>query len=150
MWGGSVTNSKLYGTAECVGGGALIDNEDAPVHFDRVTAYGGVFNKCKGFEEGATVSIWGGGEIDDSTVTMQDSYICGGGKIHGYVYPTLSGKYVDLGGNYVDVACCFSDLDHDGSVGGGDLTILLGAWGPGCLGCQADLDDNGVVDGADP
>ena len=56
---------------------------------------------------------------------------------------------MDLGGNYKNENCCFADLDHDGSVGGGDLTILLGAWGASCLGCQADLDDNGVVDGAD-
>ena len=40
------------------------------------------------------------------------------------------------------------DLDGDGSVGGADLGLLLGSWGP-CAGCPADLDGNGTVDGAD-
>ncbi len=40
------------------------------------------------------------------------------------------------------------DLDLDGSVDGGDLATLLGAWGP-CSGCPADLNGDGVVDAAD-
>mgnify|MGYP002071831272 CR=1 FL=1 len=40
---------------------------------------------------------------------------------------------------------CLGDLDGNGSVDGGDLGILLGAWGTDA----ADLDGNGVVDGAD-
>ncbi|MCA9286480.1 MAG: hypothetical protein KDA22_14745 [Phycisphaerales bacterium] len=40
------------------------------------------------------------------------------------------------------------DLDGDGTVGGADLGLLLGAWGP-CPACAADLDGNGMVDGAD-
>jgi agmatine/peptidylarginine deiminase len=43
---------------------------------------------------------------------------------------------------------CSGDLDGDGSVGGADLGVLLGAWGP-CPGCPADLDGDGTVDGAD-
>ena len=38
------------------------------------------------------------------------------------------------------------DLDGDGSVGGSDLTILLGEWGTCCIG---DIDGSGNVDGAD-
>jgi len=41
---------------------------------------------------------------------------------------------------------CPADLDGSGSVNGGDLGILLSAWGgPG----EADLDGSGVVDGGD-
>jgi hypothetical protein len=40
------------------------------------------------------------------------------------------------------------DLDGNGLIDGGDLAMLLGAWGP-CGGCEADLDGNGVVNGAD-
>lgn len=40
-----------------------------------------------------------------------------------------------------------SDLDGDGAVGGGDLAILLGAWGTADP--IADLSHDGVVDGAD-
>ena len=45
-------------------------------------------------------------------------------------------------------APCPADLNHDGSVNGGDLGILLGAWGA-CSGCAADLNQDGVVNGAD-
>lgn len=41
-----------------------------------------------------------------------------------------------------------ADLDGDGSVGGGDLSILLNAWGA-CSACVADIDGNGEVNGAD-
>lgn len=42
-----------------------------------------------------------------------------------------------------------ADLDKDGSVGGADLSILLGAWGT-CTGdCPADLNADGIVGKAD-
>jgi hypothetical protein len=43
------------------------------------------------------------------------------------------------------------DLDGDGVVGGGDLTLLLLSWGacPPDAECPADLDGNGTVDGHD-
>ncbi|HMN95493.1 MAG TPA: hypothetical protein PKC43_04645 [Phycisphaerales bacterium] len=41
-----------------------------------------------------------------------------------------------------------ADLDGNGVVNGADLGVLLGAWGP-CSGCAADLNCDGVVDGAD-
>ena len=46
---------------------------------------------------------------------------------------------------------CPGDLDQDGSIGGADLTLLLGAWGP-CddpTDCIADLTGDGEVNGAD-
>ena len=42
---------------------------------------------------------------------------------------------------------CFYDIDDDGSVGAGDLSLLLGAWGGGSL--EADLDGSGLVDAGD-
>jgi hypothetical protein len=47
---------------------------------------------------------------------------------------------------YVVVPTGGPDLDGNGSVGGSDLAVLLGAWGGTG---SADLDGNGVVDGAD-
>jgi len=41
-----------------------------------------------------------------------------------------------------------ADLNGDGVVDGADLGILLSSWGP-CDGCAADLNGDGVVDGAD-
>jgi hypothetical protein len=40
------------------------------------------------------------------------------------------------------------DLDGDGSVGGGDLSVLLLDFGP-CAGCASDLDGSGTVDSGD-
>ena len=42
---------------------------------------------------------------------------------------------------------CPADLDDDGAVGGGDLTLLLAHWDTDDATC--DLDGSGVVDGAD-
>lgn len=45
---------------------------------------------------------------------------------------------------------CRADLDHDGTVGGADLGLLLGAWGACTTGnCLADLNGDGTIDGAD-
>lgn len=44
--------------------------------------------------------------------------------------------------------CVLGDLNHDGSVNGTDLAIVLGSWGP-CTDCVADINDDGVVDGND-
>lgn len=45
-------------------------------------------------------------------------------------------------------ACVFADLDDNGVVGGFDLAIMLGSWGP-CSGCPADINGDGRVDAAD-
>jgi hypothetical protein len=43
---------------------------------------------------------------------------------------------------------CPADLNDDGIVDGADFGLLLVAWGE-CSGCAADLNDDGLVDGAD-
>ncbi|MEY3025049.1 MAG: Dockerin type domain, partial [Planctomycetota bacterium] len=40
---------------------------------------------------------------------------------------------------------CPGDLDGDGTIGGGDLAVLLAGWG----GSSPDLDGDGVVGGSD-
>ena len=45
---------------------------------------------------------------------------------------------------------CPADLNHDGVVNGADLADLLGVWGPcSSSSCPADLNHDLVVDGAD-
>lgn len=46
-------------------------------------------------------------------------------------------------------AACTADLDGDGSVGGADLALLLGAWGPCNENCPPDLNGDKAVDAAD-
>ena len=49
-----------------------------------------------------------------------------------------------------EVFACPGDLDGDGTIGGADLGLVLGQWGPcGAGQCAADLDGSGSVDGAD-
>jgi len=43
---------------------------------------------------------------------------------------------------------CPADLNHDGVVNGADLGLMLGSWGP-CAGCAADLNHDNIVNGAD-
>ena len=43
---------------------------------------------------------------------------------------------------------CFGDINDDGIVNGADFGLLLVSWGP-CPGCAADLNEDGSVDGAD-
>ena len=61
----------------------------------------------------------------------------------------VDGEPVDDGGNLV--CSCAGDLNGDDIVDGGDLTILLGEWGPCPAGaaCIADKNGDGLVDGAD-
>ena len=61
--------------------------------------------------------------------------------------------HLDVNHNGVLDACenlCPADIDHDHMVGGGDLAVLLAAWGmPGAFAGGADIDGSGVVDGGD-
>jgi hypothetical protein len=47
-----------------------------------------------------------------------------------------------------EIVPCPADLNADGMVDGADLGMLLGAWGP-CKACPADLTNDDTVDGAD-
>ena len=56
----------------------------------------------------------------------------------------------DINGNGVLDQCeCPSDINASGAVDGGDLAILLSAWGPVKPGHVADIVSDGVVNGAD-
>ena len=46
-------------------------------------------------------------------------------------------------------ACATADLDCNGTVGGSDLGLLLGDWGPNGGSVGADLDGDGTVSGSD-
>ena len=65
----------------------------------------------------------------------------------------LDGFENDANGNGIPDSCepCPADLDGDGLVGPGDLTIVLASWsvGGGCGSCAGDLDGDGVVDAGD-
>jgi formylglycine-generating enzyme required for sulfatase activity len=45
--------------------------------------------------------------------------------------------------------CCPGDLDHDATVGGADIGLLLSNWGPCGSACLYDLNNDGKVNGGD-
>jgi hypothetical protein len=60
----------------------------------------------------------------------------------------LTGGVADANADMIpDVCVCPQDIDRNGSVDGGDLAILLGAWGTAST--STDLDRNGITDAAD-
>ncbi len=65
----------------------------------------------------------------------------------------LDGVAQDANGNGIPDDCepCPADLDGNGSVGPGDLAIVLASWsvGGGCSDCSGDLDGDGVVGAGD-
>lgn len=88
----------------------------------------------------------GGGVFIDSTadLSIADSTICGNQS------DQVWGDYDNLGGNTVSEECaqeCLGDIDGNGEVNGGDLGLLLAAFGTSDP--AADLDDNGTVNGGD-
>ena len=66
------------------------------------------------------------------------------------VWEIAEGIALDLNGNGIPDSCDARspDLNHDGIVNGGDIGIIMGAWGTdGSIG--GDIDGNGLVNGAD-
>jgi 2',3'-cyclic-nucleotide 2'-phosphodiesterase / 3'-nucleotidase / 5'-nucleotidase len=60
----------------------------------------------------------------------------------------VEGGQLVLASNAPVNPACAADFDCDGDIGGGDLGLLLSAWGK-CQGCGADMNGDGTVDGAD-
>lgn len=91
--------------------------------------------------------IGGVGILADATATMADTTVCGNVGYKGNT-TQISGDYTDHGGNTIEDQCsedCPGDLNDDGAVNGGDLGLLLAAWG----GAGGDLNGDGVTDGGD-
>jgi len=63
---------------------------------------------------------------------------------------TSSGPMKPMSGGGSSPLPCPADLNHDGVVNGADIAVLLGAWGPcSSSNCPADLNHSGTVDGGD-
>lgn len=102
----------------------------------------------------------GGGVFLSSagTLNLQSSRVCGNtASMNPQVGMNPGGVVNDLGGGCVVADCedcptappCPADLNMDGVVNGADLGIQLGWWGACKGGCAADLNLDGVVNGAD-
>jgi hypothetical protein len=99
-----------------------------------------------------TAADLGGGVFSspNSHPTFVDSRVCGNSP------DQINGPFEQAGDSCENSMCdacfnaCPADLDGNGVVSGGDLGLLLVAWGPcGSGTCPADLDGDGVVGGSD-
>ena len=63
--------------------------------------------------------------------------------------PAWGPRIVDLGGNTVDDSCCPADINDDGVVNGADISVLLGYWGQSGKNVVGDITGDGIVNGAD-
>ena len=103
-----------------------------------------VINGCEFSENIAN----GGGAIyswNSSTPAIGSSVICGNTP------DQIGGPFSDQGSNTISKECgtdCPTDLDGDGTTGGGDLGLLFVEWGR-CPDCAADFNSDGVVNGED-
>ena len=78
-------------------------------------------------------------------LSLADTTVCGNSSPG-----QINGPWTDNGGNYVADECpvdCPADFDGNGVVNGGDLGVLLAAWGSNNP--EFDLDGNGIVNGGD-
>jgi hypothetical protein len=78
------------------------------------------------------------------------AFVIGGSTFCGSVGGDIVGSWEEGDPNSFETNCSsIADLDGNGLVDGADLTMLLGAWGTTGADVGADLDLDGLVDGAD-
>ena len=92
-------------------------------------------------------SGFGGLRFYGAQLSLADTTICGNSSPG-----QISGNWTDNGGNVIADVCppdCPGDLNGDGAVNGGDLGLLLAAWGGSGGDVDGDLNGDGVTDGGD-
>lgn len=151
----------LMGSNVTMIGCEIVDNAAGP----GASAGGGIYvsgtiSLIDCLVSGNAASFSGGGIYvpHGSVVNLTQTRICGNMAPNGaQIGQSGNGVANDLGGACVMASCedcptappCSADLNMDGVVNGADLGIQLAWWGACKGGCDADLNTDGVVDGAD-
>lgn len=81
------------------------------------------------------------------TGRMQSCVVAAGTTLCANLPRNTEGAFFIEGG--ASVCDCLADLSGDGVVNGGDLGIMLNAWGPTGPNGVGDANHDGVVDGTD-
>lgn len=130
----------------------LVDRIEVTIAGDATTVVGAFAGLVSGDTSLGDVTIPGYAGPDGETVAY-DFAVSFGGNDLAYdldAQPRVVGASVDLGAyeQALKSPACPADLSGDGTVGGIDLAMLLGDWGP-CPGCAADFNGDGSVTGLD-
>ncbi len=135
----SIANIPVFD--ECLFRGNVASAEGGAMHNFSASP---TITNCEFSENAAT----GGGAIyswNGSTPAIGSSTICGNTP------DQIGGPFSDQGSNSITDTCgsdCPTDLDGDGTTGGGDLGLVFVEWGR-CRSCPADFNDDGMVNGID-
>ena len=139
--------SFIRNSASSRGGGVYIRQASSPTFTDCVFAENTATNQT-----GTAISNYGSGDL-----------VLSGVSICGHTGEAIIGEYVNEGicltENCLDTnedgdpdscesdAICLGDFDKDGTISGGDLGIMLAAFGTSSV--DVDLTQDGVIDGGD-
>jgi len=127
------------------------NNSPAPENFLHL-----ISNQCPGYPEGRFYNDVRGefaefGSCDKMPISaiIEWSADCNGDGIVDYGQ-ILLGELVDANANGIPDTCeCIADVNEDGVVNGADISVLLGYWGLSGKNVVGDLTGDGTVNGAD-
>lgn len=132
----------ITGNTAGVDGSAVEYHEDVGLHLGKMRL---VNCTITGNRSGTITPVGAGGLT--VTGTMQSCIIDAGTTICDNLPREVQGPYLISGAP--TICDCMADLSGDGVVNGGDLGLLLSAWGATLPTGVGDVDHDGVVNGAD-
>ena len=132
----------ITGNTAGVNGSAVEYHEDVGLHLGKMRL---VNCTITGNRSGTITPVGAGGLT--VTGTMQSCIIDAGTTICDNLPREVQGPYLISGAP--TICDCMADLSGDGVVNGGDLGLLLSAWGATLPTGVGDVDHDGVVNGAD-
>jgi hypothetical protein len=157
------TDSTVALPASCNDGAGIVMAKDIWFNYEATCSGTLTIETCGTTAFNSRVAVYAGVACPSSGATplgCDDTTVgcdAGGGRVT--LQTTLGSNYIIRVGSAVaggggigvlTITCeqfCPTDLDGNGAVDGGDLGVLLSAWGSS--GSTADLDGDGFVDGAD-